>query len=97
MVVLHCVARQDSMVGTLSQSITLDILNSCELNCDMIFSSKRIRYKIKKMKIETGYVLFISQSEHPVSRWCAHVNNIGICWIKDVNSGQLHPVNLPHR
>ena len=69
MVVLQCVARQDSMVGTLS--ITLDILNSCELNCDMIFSSKRIRYKIKKMKIETGYVLFISQSEHPVSRWCA--------------------------
>ena len=76
-VVLHCVARQDSMVGTLS--ITLDILNSCELNFDMIFSGKRIRYKIKigkKMKIETGYVLFcLYHSEYPVSRWCVHVNN----------------------
>ena len=79
----------------------MDILNSCELNFDMIFSGKRIRYKIKigkKMKIETGYVLFcLYHSEYPVSRWCVHVNNIGICWIKDVNSGQLHPVNLPHR
>ena len=34
---------------------------SRELNCDMIFLNKRIRYKIeirKKMKIATGYVLF---------------------------------------
>ena len=35
---------------------------SCELNCDMIFLSKRIRYKIKigkKMKIATGYVVLL--------------------------------------
>ena len=71
-----------------------------ELNCDMIFLGKRIRYKIKigkKMKIATGYVLFClyhrGNSENYVSRWCVHVNNIGICCIKDINSGKLHQVN----
>ena len=68
----------------------------------MIYPGKRIRYKRKigkKIKNSTGYVLFCmyhrGKSEHPVSRWCVHVNNIGISWIKDVNNGQLHRVNLP--
>ena len=38
----------------------------------------------------TGYVLFClyhkGKSEHYLSRRCVHVNNIEICWIKDVNS-----------